>query len=86
MFAKIFEFDSDKLESNQILVMRDTDDDERPLIKVFFEPKGYFLCSFTISGFEISEDGDIKCQKMFDHITEDQACRTVTNVFEKLEL
>ena len=69
MFAKLYGPPSD-----QILIMRGTDDAGDPEVRIFFMPPGDFfgLCSFAF-GFPDTEAGSLQANLAFDTMTEAQA-------------
>lgn len=80
-FAKLFEFD----DIGQVLVKRDTDENGDPEVRLYFEPKGFGVCS-TAFGFEADENGDeaTKAVLAFDLVDEVRAEKIIRGVLETL--
>lgn len=80
-FAKLFEFD----DIGMVLVKRDTDENGDPEVRLYFEPKGFGVCS-TAFGFEEDEheDAAAKAEKAFELIDQERAEKIIRGVLETL--
>lgn len=74
MFAKVFGPPED-----QIVVMLDTNDDDLPAVKVFFQPKDMGVCYACLT-FEGSEKGEANAERHFESMEEPEA-RTIMKEF-----
>lgn len=76
-FAKLFNTEK----YGQILVLKEVNEDEKPSIKVYFNPPGLGLCNLSIV-FGDSEDGWENWEKSLDAIDEETAINQVKSAFE----
>lgn len=81
IFAKLYERDG-----NQILVTAETNDEDKPVIKIMAIPQGLGLCSFSI-GYKDTEEGfDVRDSVFEQDVTEDWAFEKVANTLGRLGL
>lgn len=74
-FAKLF----NTKEHGQIVVIMQTNDEDKPEVRFFFVPEGLGVCSFA-SSFNNSDAGWEACEKFFDSIDEEQAAKLVVGI------
>lgn len=73
MFAKLYGTDDD-----QVLVMLETDEDGDPCVRFSSNPKGWGVCSFTMS-FTDTDEGHDKAEETFKAMDEKRAREIVAN-------
>jgi len=85
-FAKEFRIENDSLDTKQVIVMMDQDDNAMPVIKFYFSPVGFGISNFMIGGFKDSEEmtAEHKSERMFNAITHEQVKEAVANVIKKI--
>lgn len=69
-FAKVF----DVKRFQQILLLKEQNDEGNDQIRVHFKPEGHGVCSFVV-GFD--KDAQVKTDKLFDEVTPQDAIALV---------
>lgn len=77
-FAKLF----NAKEHGQIVVIIQSNDEDKPEVRFFFKPEGLGVCS-TALVFDDSDAGWDECEQFFDSIDEEQAIKLVVEISER---
>lgn len=77
-FAKLF----NTKEHGQIVVIMQSNDEDKPEVRYFFKPEGLGVCS-TALAFNDSDAGWDECEQFFDSIDEEQAIKLVVGISER---